>query len=174
MGITRGQDGRMPLIDGTYLYSFYDIAASYQSYYKWRFSNNGSLPTSLFSNYVLGRDAAILDASNLSIAVHTFVDVEGRPNKTKVLVALEAGAQLIGTTMLTGGLTKEFQTDDQGFMAIPLVRGARVRVAIEGTNLVRTITIPNSPSFDIVQAISDTTDPLTVQQAPEYASRRSL
>jgi hypothetical protein len=63
-----------------------------------------------------------------------------------------------------------------GFLAIPLTVGQTVRVAIDGTAVVREFVVPGPPNslFDLLQAIATANDPFTVQVPPPFLTRRSL
>jgi hypothetical protein len=69
-------------------------------------------------------------------------------------------------------------TNDQGVAGANLLRGATVTVAIGGTNIVRTITIPEDPTVTEVNLLSEAygeNDLFAVQYLPKnFASRRAL
>lgn len=169
--IAYGKDERLVLVDGQNVYVYYDVAGASSSRYQWRFSANGSNPISKMSPLVSGK-AVPTSGVALSFATARFIGLDGRPAKMTVLVAAEGNA-IPGFTVQEQQ-TLAFSSDENGHFFIPLVQGARVRVAIEGTSLVRTLTVPNTASFDLMQALSDATDQFTVQTVPPLLTRRSL
>lgn len=170
-GLVYGTDDRPILVDGQSLYVFYDVAGSDNSRYQWRFSANGANPISKLSPLVAGKPVPTSGVA-LSFATAKFVGVDGRPSKMTILVASE-GNSVSGVTVQEQQ-TLSFQADENGRLFIPLVQGARVRIAVEGTSLCRTITVPNTASFDLLQALSDAPDQFTVQTLPPLLTRRSL
>lgn len=170
--IAHGVDGRILLVDGSTFYTYYDVAGHPTARYKWRFSNNGTNPLSRFSLPVDGK-STVLSGVPLSIATARFADVDGSPLRTAVLVASEGAQKIAGYTMGTQA-TKTFMADEDGMLQIPMVQGSRVRVAVEGTLIVRTFTVPSTPTFDLMQVLSDTPDAFTVQTVAPMLTRRNV
>jgi hypothetical protein len=170
--VVYGTDSRLLLVDGQSVYAYYDVAGASSSRYQWRFSANGSNPISKMSALVSGKTVPISGVA-LSFATARFIGLDGRPAKMTVLVAAENNINISGFTVQEQQ-TQAFSSDENGYFFIPLVQGARVRIAIEGTSLVRTLTVPNTASFDLMQALSDAPDQFTVQTVPPLLTRRSL
>lgn len=169
-----GTDARPVMVIGTRLYQFTDIPGSTTNRYKWRFSANGGAPFSDFSAPVSGSTPALIDAANLSILTGSFVDFEGRPRKTRVIIAPDLGPQALAGYVITGSETRVYESDEQGFLAVPLVRGATLRVSIEGTPLTRNIVVPSTPSFDLLSTLVSTPDAFAVQVAPSLLTRTGV
>lgn len=169
-----GLNGHVPLVTGTYIYFHSDVVGPVGSRYRWRFSNSGANPISDFSNYVLGTAGPALDASKVSVCSARFVGVDGVPVKTKIVVGMDQGPTSSGALTIVGNQTRVFESGDDGFLIFTLTRNTKVRVAIEGTYLVREIVVPNAPYFDLLAALSTATDPFTVQSVPPYLIRRNL
>lgn len=169
-----GKAARITLAGGTLLYTFQDPAGSSDYRYKWRFTANGSNPISDFSNPVYGSSPASLSSGSLSICTATFVDMEGKPVQRKVIVGQVSTPSTVSGYAVASEETKTFESDVHGYLQFALVRGIRVRVAIEGTNYVREFTVPSAATFDLFTVMAAADDTFTVQSTPSYASRRSL
>lgn len=170
---TYGRDGRITLVEGANLYTFYDTSGTDNTRYKWRFSDNGLSPVSKFSQYKTGKPAPISN-SPLSLATARFISIDGRPVKTTVLVAPETDSKTFSGFTQSSQVTISVESDETGFWQMHLVQGARVRVAIEGTNLIRTFIVPSTASFDLLTAMSEVADPFTVQSPQPLLTRRNV
>lgn len=153
-------------------YTFTDLEGSdSDSRYKYRFSANGEAPFSGWSKNVKPVPA-VADASKIAVGYATFIDVSGTPTKASIIVAND-GAMVNGNVVF-GPRPMVFEADEQGYVQVPLLRGAKVVIAIEGTGVVRTITVPNTQIFDLMGALAEAPDMFTVQSTPALLTRRSL
>jgi hypothetical protein len=171
LGVVRGVDVRLPLIAAQPLYLYTDLVADKYARYKWRISANGNDPVGLFSPVQDGV-APAMDPSKISVALARFIDAMGRPQQRSVIVASEAAFTANG--YLVDGNSASVASDAEGFLQLPLLRGSKVRIGIEGTSVVRMITVPSAPSFDLIQALSEVPDSFTVMTVPPILTRRSL
>jgi hypothetical protein len=173
--VALGKGPRVALVSGQYLYAFSDVAGGPTDRYKWRFSASGQNPVSTFSEPILGSTAPLLDSSKLSIATATFIGLDGRPRPTTLILAAQTtSAQSIDGLFLGEGSSRTVQTDENGFLQCPLVRGMRVMMAVEGTRFIREFIVPNTDSFDLLTVMSAAPDEFTVQTVPALLTRRSL
>jgi hypothetical protein len=159
----------IPLMPATYAYSFLDPQGTSKRRYRWRFSANGVAPISPFVKWVFGTQR--VSTVPISVGTMRFVGLDGiiRPG-TLLAAALDASS---GGSVFVGVMLA-YNTDESGFLAIPLVQGSKVRVAIEGTSIVRDITVPTTETFDIMQAITAAPDMFTVQTVPPMLTKRAL
>lgn len=169
-----GQDQRITLVSGTRIYEYVDMAGSTAARYKWRFSANGAAPLSEYSDYVFGSVLPLVSSGQLSVGTATFVALDGTPFKAKVIIAADQNPTVISGFTLANAKPLVIESDANGFIQFTLVRGAKVRVAIEGTTFVREITIPNAASFDLITLMADAPDPFTIQSQPPFLVRRSI
>lgn len=169
-----GKSSRITLVSGTFIYNFPDQAGTSDDRYKWRFSANGSNPISEFSNVVSGQTAPSIDASNLSVGTARFYDAGGRPKRTRILVAIDSVPQSLVSVFVTADQPLTIDSDGDGFLQVTLIRGSRVRVAIEGTAYVREFIVPNVSAFDLLTVMSTSTDPFTIQTTPPLLTRRTI
>lgn len=170
---TFGKAARVTLVGGTLIYTFTDPAGESDDRYKWRFSANGVNPISEFSERVFGSTPPI-DPALVSIATATFLSLGGVPIKTSIIIATELAPTLISGYVVGVDQPLVVESDAQGFLQVPLMRGATIRVAIEGTTLIREITVPDVASFDLLTALAAAPDPYTVQTPLPFLIRRSV
>jgi len=159
----------IPLVGGTYAYTFLDPVGTPKRRYRWRYSANGSAPISPFFPWVLGTQR--LADVPISIGTMRFVGMDGviRPG-TLLVAALDSattGAMFVGDM-------RAFTSDSTGFLAVPLVQGSNVRIAIEGTSIVRDILVPATDTFDIMSAVAAAPDQFTVQTVAPMLTKRAL
>jgi hypothetical protein len=167
-----GQDARIPLVLGVPLYSYTDVAGEPDHRYKWRFSDDGENPVSTFSERVFAQVARV-SGVDLSIGVARFIDSEGRPYQGRIISAPVGGDQVSGFVVV-GNAAKTYVADEKGFLQIRFVQGARMRIALEGTDIIKEIVVPAVPSFDLLEVIGAAPDQFTVQTTEPFLTRRSL
>lgn len=170
----RGLDARLSLVPGTLVYTYFDVAGPVGSRYEWRFSANGVNPVSEYSSYVLGSAPPLVSSGLLSVCSGTFVGLDGRPRKTKLVIALDDNPTTSAGLTVVGGNPLVVESGADGFLQFTLIRGTTVRIAIEGTYYVRQITVPNAASFDLIAAMATAPDPFTVQASAPFLIRRSF
>lgn len=172
--VVYGLSARLFLSGSILIYSFPDQAGSGDDRYKWRFSANGANPISDFSAEVSGQLAPIISASNLSIGMAKFYDQSGQPVKTRILVGIDSNPQSLAGVFVSKGSSLIVDSGDDGFLQVTLMRGAKVRVAIEGTSYIREFIVPNTATFDLLTVMSTAVDPFTVQATIAQLIRRSI
>lgn len=168
-----GKDPRLTLIGGTVSYTYTDVQGTVGQYYKWRYTANGVNPKSQYYGPVAGLDLPVSGVLT-SIATAKFIGPDGRPFKGKIYINAEGQPFAISGYNVIFQDTITVEADDTGFLQYPLVQGTQITVAIEGTKVVREITVPNTSSFDLLSAIAAAPDPFTVQTTPPYLIRRSI
>lgn len=169
-----GKAARIPLVDGALFYNFLDPVGAPSDRYKWRFSANGASPISVFSGVVRGDNPPFVSSTSLCVLTATFVSADGRAVHRKVVVTSDGQIESLHGFSVGSDRPEVYESDDNGFIQVPLVRGARVRVAIEGTYLVREFVVPDVATADLLSVLSDTPDPFSVQQTPAHLNRRSI
>lgn len=172
--IEYGRAARISLSSGTLVYSFPDVAGRNDDRYKWRFSAAGASPISDFSAVVQGQVQPTVSSANLSVGTAKFLDVMGRPLKARILVATLSVPQSLGGMYVSGPQPLQVDSDATGFLQLTLMRGARVRVAIEDSAYVREFVVPDAASFDILATMASAPDQFTVQTTPPLLIRRSI
>lgn len=169
-----GKAARITLVSGTLIYTFPDVAGHNTDLYKWRFSANGNLPVSDFSTPVSGQTQPLIASGLMSIGTAYFYGPDGRPSKTRVIVAVDSTPQNIGGNFVSSSQPLLFDTDVDGFLQMTLMRGVKLRVAVEGTAFIRDFVVPNAPSFDLLTVMASAVDTFQVQTSPALLTRRSI
>lgn len=109
---------------------------------------------------------------DIALALAKVIGATGEPVRTTFIVS-GVGAKVLADFLVIGQ-TKTYETDAAGSVAIPMIRGARVVVAIDGTTVVRELDVPDESSFDLMHALTATPDMFTIQELPPLVSRRSF
>lgn len=169
-----GRDERIALINTQIFYLYSDNSGLSTYRYKWRFSADGIPPFSDFSNPVFGSIPPAMGADDIAYATAVFVNGEGRPVQREVIVVDEQLPNVISNFVVGDNRPRTYLPDANGFIAIPMVIGSKVRVALEGTALVRSFEVPNVTVFNLLAALTDVADPFTVQSTTPQLVRRSL
>jgi hypothetical protein len=168
----RGIDAYIPLVTDRVLYVYQDLAPGFLTdRYRWRYSAQGLAPFSDFSAYAKSLPPA-RDPSKVSLGYANFVDLSGAPTKGRLLI-VEDSAPMPNQVTLFGG-PRFVDADAQGFLQVRLLRGAKIRVAIEGTSIVRAITVPDAETFDIMAVVSEAPDAFTPATTEPLLTRRSI
>lgn len=171
--VSIGIDQSPTLSSGNYIYNYMDVSGSVGDKYKWRFTNHGIAPISAQYGPIVGGEL-IPPGVAVSVATANFIGLDGRAKKTSVIIAMDRPPTLNGSVATTFDRSLTYSSDDAGFLQIPLVKGSIVRVAIEGTSYIREITVPDTDTFDLLNAMSTAPDPFTVQTTPPYLIRRNI
>jgi len=170
----KGHDARITLVTNTLSYLYTDLSGLDSYLYKWRFSANGLSPFSDYSSPPTpGHQPPVLGSSNVSVCTCKFVGLDGVATQQKIIISQVTGPQAVGGYLIARQVPQILESDDSGYLQFTLVRGAKVRVAIEGTAFVREITVPDTATFDLLAAMTDAPDPFTVQVPPPFLIRRS-
>jgi hypothetical protein len=173
--VTYGRDARRTLVEGVTAYSFLDYWGSSAHFYKVRFRNSMTGAVSEFSQVFPGTKKTGLEPTDLSLGQLTLVRADGAPLiNQEVRVNMEFTGSLVADKLLAGGDLVKL-TDSEGKVEFILPRGQKVTVAVAGTSLVRTITVPDRESFNLFDPdIAD--DDVFKVQVPllVMAERRSL
>lgn len=165
---------RLFLISGTLSYLFPDVAGTASDLYKWRYSANGSSPISDFSPVVSNQTAPGISAGSLSVGTAKFYGADGKPKKTRILVVTDSVPQGLSGVFVVRDQPIPIDSGDDGFLQLTVIRGAKIRVAIEGTAYVREFVVPDAASFDLLTVMATAVDPFTVQTTPPVLNRRSI
>jgi hypothetical protein len=173
-----GRDAHIALIKGKERYYFIDLRGDSDYFYRTRFRNRLLNTVSQFTQPSFAAQPLGVSQENLVCGRLELVGIDGRP-LANVLVRVfnRFGPQTVEGKLLAGpsvdGITTEY-----GTLELNLVRGAEVTVAIDGTNIVRDITVPTDASVGVFNLLDPTVGPddyWRVKHADiEYAQRRTL
>lgn len=172
-----GKEARLFLSDEL-LYKFTDLRGSASYFYKVRFRNSNNDAVSEFSLPHNVASKLGVDPSNIIIGKLDLVMTNGKPliNRSIRLRTEFSGSIVDGK--LVAGSDVEKKTDENGHVEFTLIRGQKLTVAISGTNLVRTITVPTNPTiteFNLFDPSIDGEDVFKVQVPTRvFAPREAL
>lgn len=176
---TFGQDARLTLVLGKTTYNFTDPNGDTDFFYKVRFWNSTNGAQSDLSEPFQGTPTTTLEVSDLILGTIDLVDPLGRPAaNVRILLDNRFSGQLVEDNFALVGGSVEQLTDVNGHAEFNLVRGAKLTVAIAGTNIARDITVPTDPTLNTFKLL----DPgiagpdVFMVQIPniDYAVRRTL
>jgi hypothetical protein len=165
----RGTDARLTLSGATKVYPYTDLGGLPFYIYKYRFSANGANPVSNFSTPVL---PSPVGSVSTVYGTGTFVDLNGNPTRARLLIGMVSLPRSVSSSTILPGTTQAVDADENGFLQVALVPGSTIRVAIEGTTIVRELVVPSS-DFDFLTVLGTATDGFTVQVVPPFLTRRS-
>lgn len=169
---TYGKLHRIVLTMPTTRYRLYDTSAENQLYYyKTRFSSTKTGRLSTFSDYIPSKILPIIDDSNLVVCSARFSDNQGNPIKNKRIIITIQKPQAIGTSAPFIGVLEErieLLTDQFGFVSTKLPKNTTIKVYIENSYLNRIIDT-GVVDFDLLDKLSTTPDPMTLEVAPNLA-----
>ncbi len=173
-----GKAAKIALQAGKERYTFTDIRGSTEYFYRTRFHGSANNVASEYSQPQPSTQSIGLGAENLVCGQVSLVRLDGRPLcGVNVRVYGQDKLVEVGDRLVTGRQLQAV-SDADGIAQFTLVRGMEVTVAIDGTALVRDITVPE----DIEEGVFNLLDPslgpddyFRVQHPDiEYAQRRTL
>jgi hypothetical protein len=146
------------IVGGTKLYVQDDPHSDNGYWYMTKYVNSGTLIESEFSAPFQARPLGALDPDDIIYGTGIIVDLEGNPEAGRNIVVYNRYVPtVVSNALIDGPETRIYQTDDQGLVAIPFVKGSKISVGIENTKLRRDIDVPTTgDSFDLFdQALLD-------------------
>ncbi len=168
-----------PLLSAnTEIYVFTDFDGQPSFWYKARLLNSETGAISDFSSPFLGSDGSGLTNSFLSVGRIALADSSGNPIVARRIIFVPVSSQVIpdGSGNNYGVLPSVDRvvvlTDSNGRASVPLVKGQRLKVFIEGTTFQREFIVP-SVDFDILTVSTVQPDPLSIVIAPPLPIRVS-
>lgn len=153
----RGRDPRFSLVPGQQYYALRDYFGSSDFFYRSRFYNTVTGAQSDPSTAV-GADPAQSINAGIDNVVIGYVNLLRSTGKPHVGAEVRVYNEFSGLTpiaaVVTGGDLIEF-TDESGHAEFSLIRGQKVTVSVQGTPLVRSVTVPTDPSVKLVDLLLD-------------------
>lgn len=180
---TVGKDTHARLRAGVTRYALVDRYGATGVFYKTRFRSEAGDVSDFSQPFEVGSGQPLVTLSGLVWCYVKLVDFQGRADVNRRIVIMGGSPVYSGAlpgTVAAVALSDRIalSTNDQGVAGANLLRGATVTVAIGGTNIVRTITIPEDPTVTEVNLLSEAygeNDLFAVQYLPKnFASRRAL
>jgi hypothetical protein len=172
-----GFDAHIPIQATQTLYKYTDNDGEESYYYKVSYLNTSNGQISADSSAFIGGAATMVDPSYLSVATIDLVDARGIaiPNQSISFMSVHEPFTADGFQVALTLDPVTIVTDNLGHAEVPLVRGLRVKVIIEGTSIIRDIVVPDVPTFDLLSVLSAAPDPFKVADVNfPTAPRRSI
>lgn len=144
-----GTDANTTLVGGTYQYFYTDSNSDADFWYRVQFFNNTSLEVSELSVPLTGDLSQVVPYSSTAVGYVRLADPFGRalPGR-KVTVATSFVPGVVAGHVMARHYADRV-TDRTGYAEFRLVKGAVVDISIDGTGIIRRITVPSTPDvFD--------------------------
>jgi hypothetical protein len=146
-----GEEAYETLVGGTKLYIIDDYQGDADWWYKTRYYHTSNLTLSDFSSAFQGREEGSLDPTYMIYGTGYLVDTDGTPMpNVKIYIYNKFIPKIVNNKVMVG-TRYIYTTEADGFVSIPLIKGAEVQMSIENTHLTRDITVPDSgDTFDLM------------------------
>ncbi len=170
-----GTDQRISLVADVNDYAYVDLSGELAYWYRYRYYDETLETYDDWSDWVQGSTGAAISADDLIVGKIMAADIDGtalsglRVNLTNVY------SPLISDSYFLAGRTKQIETDATGMAETDLIKGMLLDVVIEGTSIIRRITVPTTGvEFDLLDPDLVEDDPFNIQ-VPDLPSavRRS-
>ena len=176
--ISFGKAAKLALVPGKERYTFVDIRGATEYFYRTRFFSTVNNTASEYSHPQLSTQFSGVDAGNLVCGQVRLSRMNGQPlSGVQVRVINRSGLHETEGWLVAGRQLQAI-TDDGGLASFTLIRGMQVDVAIDGTSLVRTLTVPTDPEegvFNLLDPALGPDDYFRVKHPDiEYAYKRTL
>jgi hypothetical protein len=176
--VSFGKDARLALVLGKERYCFRDLQGSDGYFYRMRFFDTATGATSSYGAPAPVPRANGLGCEDVVEGRVRLVALNGRPLcGVQVRVFNRAGLFEKSGALVSGNQLTAL-TDASGVASFSLVRGMTVEVAIDGTSLVRQITVPEDPAegvFNLLDPAIGPDDYFRVKHPDiQYAYKRTL
>lgn len=172
-----GEDAHVPLNTNIANYTYIDNDGQAGYFYKAQFYSTTSALESNDSSPFEGDVSTLVDADNLCLVKVDLVDARGIsvPNQE---ISFYPEYELFTVQDLQVGLSRApvtIKTSNSGHAEVSLVRGLKVKVVFEGTGVIRSVVIPDSPEADLMSMMSVAPDPFSINVLPfPIAPRRTI
>jgi hypothetical protein len=156
-----GTDAFISLSPSQEQYQYDDQNGSTEYWYKTRYYSTLSDQYSTFSDPIEGDIGSVLPGSDLIDAKIYLAGPDGKPLADRIIafrvISYPDILPTVSSYLVSGQMI--VTTDETGFAQISLVKGAKIEVAISGTDIVREITVPTTGSeFSLSDAIANADD----------------
>lgn len=160
-----GEDARIDLVGGTSTYSHNDESGDSTYFYKTRYYNSSTQAVSSFSDPIEGDVGSIVASASLITAKIDLASIDGSPIADRRIVFYHKYVPpLMADTIAVLGKQVVMITDSAGHAEVSLVKGTVVDVSIDGTSIIREITVPSSGTeFNIMDEIATADDMFQIQ-----------
>lgn len=170
-----GEDQHVLLMPAVDSYEYDDQSGEASYWYRTRYLNTTSGNVSSWSDWTQGSTGGVVDAVNLIVGRIRLAGLNGAALVGKQITIVNIFSPLMASSYFIAGRSVQLETDGSGYAETTLVRGAVVDVIVEGTSVIRRITVPDTGTvFDLLDPSLQMDDPWNIQ-VPDLPSavRRS-
>lgn len=163
--VAYGTDQHLDLLTGVSTYNYVDMNGTGFGYYRYRLVNLSTGAVSAYSAWFPGPGVSVIPAEVLIEGYANLADLSGSGLEGAKVTIVNVHYPLIQSGFFIAGQSVSLTTDTSGHVSTNLVRGAQVDVILEGTSIIRRITVPTSgTSFDLLDPTLQVDDPFGIKQ----------
>lgn len=173
--IAHGQDQNIDLQTGVNNYEYDDLSGQASYWYRTRYYNETLGTFGGWSDWIQGSTGSAVSAADLIVGKIKMADIDGSALAGRMVTLVNIYSPLIADEYFMGGRSKQIETDGTGQAETMLVKGMKLDVIVEGTSIIRRITVPDTGTeFDLLDPALVEDDPFQIQ-VPDLPSavRRS-
>lgn len=157
-----------PALTAATSYIYRDLSGIVGYWYRYRFRKPAGSFYTQWSNPYQAVDVELLDAADLCLCSVDLVNPDGTAMENcEILVTnplLVGNLVLVGTSYVAIGPRISFVTDAEGHGEVSLIRNNAYDISVEGTGLVRRITVPDAATANLLDPALGTDDLFEVQE----------
>lgn len=173
-----GKDPHTLLREGVQRYALVDRYGSSGFFYKTRFRSNNGDVSDFSIPFEMNAGSIVATPAGLVWCFVKLVDMRGRADANRRIVIAGGYPPVATDQYVSTGDRLVLKTDALGVAGTYLIRGARVTVAIGGTELVRDVVIPTDPNVTSVNLLDESLGSNdvfnVVHLSKDYAARRAF
>jgi hypothetical protein len=169
-----GQDEHIQLMRGVSTYSYEDRFGLAANYYRTRYISTLSGNFSDWSDWIPGISGSGVQSANLILGTIKLAGIDGAALVGAKVTVVNVYNPAVMDGYFIAGRSKTVSTDGVGQAQVTLVRGSIIDVILEGTTVIRRITVPSvGVSFDLLDPSLQTDDAFGIQVPDLPAAPRS-
>lgn len=159
-----GEDQHVTLQAGVDSYEYDDQSGEASYWYRTRYYNTTSQNVSSWSDWTQGSTGGVIDSAELIVGRIRLADIDGTALVGKQVTLVNIFSPLTADDHFIAGRSKSIETDGSGYAESTLIKGSTIDVIIEGTSVIRRITVPDTGTeFDLLDPALQTDDPWNIQ-----------
>lgn len=159
-----GQDENVQLLTGVSSYTYFDRSGLATNYYRTRYYQSLDGSYSAWSDWVLGSTGTAIGSGYLISGRINLADIDGTALVGRKVTIVNVYHPLIKDSYFIAGRSKTMETDGTGQAQTLLVKESVVDVIVEGTSVIRRISVPSTGTeFDLLDPSLQTDDPFGIQ-----------
>lgn len=140
-----GEAARIALVTDQLLYSLVDYHTDPSYWYRARLYSTSTLTYGDYFTPFVARPYDSVPVANLIYGTLQLMDSEGKPVEGRMITVEYRRLGAVGAKVINGPMYS-YYTDAAGAIDVPLVKESEIRVAVEGTRMVRDVQVPSTGS----------------------------